>query len=105
MGTQNIALACLRANVPLVHISTNEVFSGDDPAGYEEWMPLSPRNPYGRSKAAAEVAVRALLSRYYIIRTAWLGAGAIERHRDRTAHRSRIRRAGHSAARTCSTNW
>lgn len=74
LGTQNIALACLREDVPLVHISTNEVFSGDDPAGYEEWMPVSPRNPYGRSKAAAEVVVRALLSRYYIIRTAWLYA-------------------------------
>lgn len=74
IGTQNVALACQKADVPLVHMSTNEVFSGDDPAGYEEWMPLSPRNPYGRSKAAAEVAVQSLLSRYYIIRTAWLFA-------------------------------
>lgn len=74
IGTQNIALACQRAGVPMVHISTNEVFSGDDPAGYEEWMPLSPRNAYGRSKAAAEVAVQTLLSRYYIVRTAWLYA-------------------------------
>ncbi|HNS38708.1 MAG TPA: dTDP-4-dehydrorhamnose reductase [Promineifilum sp.] len=72
LGTQNIALACQNVDVPMVHISTNEVFSGDDPAGYEEWMPLSPRNPYGRSKAAAEVAVQTLLNRYYIVRTAWL---------------------------------
>lgn len=72
LGTQNIALACQKADAPMVHISTNEVFSGDDPAGYEEWMPLSPRNPYGRSKAAAEVAVQTLLNRYYIVRTAWL---------------------------------
>lgn len=72
LGTQNIALACQNVDVPMVHISTNEVFSGNDPAGYEEWMPLSPRNPYGRSKAAAEVAVQTLLNRYYIVRTAWL---------------------------------
>lgn len=72
LGTQNIALACQKADAPMVHISTNEVFSGDDPAGYEEWMTLSPRNPYGRSKAAAEVAVQTLLNRYYIVRTAWL---------------------------------
>ena len=74
LGTQNVALLCAAADIPLAHISTNEVFAGDDPAGYEEWMPLAPRNPYGTSKAAAEVHVRALLRRYYIIRTAWLFA-------------------------------
>ena len=73
-GTQNVALACRAAGAALVHISTNEVFAGDEPGGYEEWMPLAPRNPYGRSKAAAEAHVRALLSRAYIVRTAWLYA-------------------------------
>lgn len=73
-GTQNVALACQAADIPLVHVSTNEVFAGTDPGGYEEWRPLSPRNPYGRSKAAAESHVRALLSRFYIVRTAWLYA-------------------------------
>lgn len=74
LGTQNVALACQSAGIPMVHISTNEVFSGDNPAGYEEWMPLSPRNPYGISKAAAEGYVQAVLNRYYIVRTAWLYA-------------------------------
>lgn len=74
LGTQNVALACRRVGASMVHVSTNEVFSGDDPAGYEEWMPLSPRNPYGRSKAAAEAMVTGLLDRYYIVRTAWLYA-------------------------------
>ena len=32
-----------------------------------------PAQPYGQSKAA-EIHVRALLSRYYIVRTAWLYA-------------------------------
>lgn len=73
-GTQNVALACREIGAALLHISTNEVFSGDDPHGYEEWRPIGPRNPYGRSKAAAEAHVRALLDRYYIVRTAWLYA-------------------------------
>lgn len=74
LGTWNVALLCQAADLPMVHISTNEVFSGDSLGGYQEWMPLSPRNPYGQSKAAAEFHVRSLLSRYYIVRTAWLYA-------------------------------
>lgn len=74
LGTQNVALACQRHDAVMLHVSTNEVFSGDSPAGYEEWMPLSPRNPYGVSKAAAEHHVRLLLRRFYIVRTAWIFA-------------------------------
>lgn len=71
LGTQNVALACAEIGAELVHVSTNEVFAGDRPDGYEEWMPLHPINPYGRSKAAAEFHVRALLPRHYIVRIAW----------------------------------
>lgn len=76
LGTQNVALACLQTGASMVHISTNEVFDGSNPGGYEEWMPLQPRNAYGRSKAAAEQMVRQLLTRAYIVRTAWAYAPA-----------------------------
>ncbi|GIK56424.1 MAG: dTDP-4-dehydrorhamnose reductase [Chloroflexi bacterium] len=74
LGTQNVALACQQFGAEMVHISTNEVFSGQEPGGYEEWMARSPVNVYGRSKAAAEVHVQNFLNRYYIVRTAWLYA-------------------------------
>ncbi len=74
LGTQNIALACLEFGSEMLHISTNEVFGGDNEAGYEEWMPLNPINAYGRSKAAAEMHVKNILSRFYIVRLAWLFA-------------------------------
>ena len=74
LGTQNVALACQQFGVEMVHISTNEVFSGQEPGGYEEWMVRHPVNAYGRSKAAAEAHVQAILNRYYIVRTAWLYA-------------------------------
>lgn len=74
LGTQNVALACQKFGAAMVHISTNEVFAGDNPAGYEEWMTRNPVNAYGRSKAAAETHVQNILSRYYIVRTAWLYA-------------------------------
>ena len=74
LGTQNVALACQQTGAALCHISSNEVFAGDRLDGYEEWMPLDPINPYGRSKAAAEVHVGTLLNRFYIVRLAWLFA-------------------------------
>jgi dTDP-4-dehydrorhamnose reductase len=74
LGTQNVALACAEGDIPLVYISTNEVFDGVAAEPYREWDAPRPVNPYGRSKAAGEWFVRHLLSRFYIARTAWLYA-------------------------------
>jgi dTDP-4-dehydrorhamnose reductase len=74
LGTQNVALACREAGADLMHISTNEVFAGTRPEGYEEWMPVAPINPYGRSKAAAERLALDISDRCFIVRTAWLYA-------------------------------
>jgi dTDP-4-dehydrorhamnose reductase len=74
MGTHNVVLSCEKYGAELVHVSTNEVFSGNRVEGYEEWMPVDPINVYGRSKAIAEIFVRSLSKRHYIIRTAWLYA-------------------------------
>ncbi len=74
LGAQNQALAALELGAALLHVSTNEVFAGDHPDGYEEWLPPNPINAYGRSKAAAEFLVRSLLNRHYVVRTAWLYA-------------------------------
>lgn len=74
LGAQNVALACDAAEIPLVHLSTNEVFPGLKPAGYDEWDTPHPINSYGVSKAAGEFYVRHLARRHYIVRTAWLFA-------------------------------
>jgi dTDP-4-dehydrorhamnose reductase len=74
LGTQNVALACSRAGADMLHVSTNEVFWGDNPDGYEEWMPMRPRNPYATSKVAAEFHMRSILPNHFIVRTAWLYA-------------------------------
>ena len=73
-GAQNVALACQMVDAPMMQISTNEVFAGIQPNGYDEWMPLDPINPYGESKAAGEYFVRAHCPDHYIVRTAWLYA-------------------------------
>lgn len=74
LGTQNVALACMQSDTDMVHISTNEVFAGDRPEGYEEWATPDPINTYGRSKAKAEFHVQSSLRQFYIVRTAWLYA-------------------------------
>ena len=74
LGTQNVALACAASNATMVYISTNEVFDGFATEPYREWDALHPINPYGQSKAAGEWFVQHLLTRFYMVRTAWLYA-------------------------------
>ncbi len=72
LGTQNIALACQRANAAMLYISTNEVFDGTKDSPYLEFDPPHAINPYGASKLAGEHIVQMLLDHAYIVRTAWL---------------------------------
>ncbi|MBN1810255.1 MAG: dTDP-4-dehydrorhamnose reductase [Anaerolineae bacterium] len=74
IGTQNVALACAICNASLVYVSTNEVFDGTATQPYREWDALNPINPYAKSKAAGEWFTQNLLTRFYIVRTAWVYA-------------------------------
>ncbi len=74
LGTRNVALACQPRDVPLLYISSNEVFDGTRTTPYGEWDCPHPINPYGYSKWAGEEYVRWLTRRFYIVRTAWLFA-------------------------------
>jgi dTDP-glucose 4,6-dehydratase len=62
MGTFEIIQACVKHDVRLHHISTDEVF-GDLPLGSEERFtpetPYNPSSPYSSSKAASDMLVRA----------------------------------------------
>ncbi|MEW5764826.1 MAG: dTDP-4-dehydrorhamnose reductase [Acidobacteriota bacterium] len=74
-GAENVARACLRLGLPLVHLSTDYVFPGDRPEGYGPDDPPGPAvNAYGESKLAGERALAEHLSpdRYLIVRTQWL---------------------------------
>ena len=71
-GTMNVVRAALSVGAKLACISTDYVFSG---AGEEPWAedaPYGPQNVYGLSKVQAEIAVRSLMKRYFLIRTSWM---------------------------------
>jgi dTDP-4-dehydrorhamnose reductase len=72
LGTGNVALACQAAGCAMLYISTNEVFDGHKTEPYLELDATNPINAYGRSKLAGEMVVRELLTRFYIVRVAWL---------------------------------
>jgi dTDP-4-dehydrorhamnose reductase len=72
LGPAALAEATAKAGVPLVHISTDYVFSGDKAGFYVEGDPVGPMGVYGASKEAGEQAVRTGNLRHVIVRTAWL---------------------------------
>jgi dTDP-4-dehydrorhamnose reductase len=72
-----LAPACLAreaalAGIPLVHVSTDYVFSGASQQPYAEDDPVAPLGVYGASKEAGEQGVRTGAGRSVIVRTSWV---------------------------------
>lgn len=72
LGPRNLAVATAERGMALLHVSTDYVFDGTSVRPYHEFDRPNPRSVYGASKLAGEEAVRALNSRHYVVRTAWL---------------------------------
>ena len=72
MGPHQLALACAAAHIPLLHVSTDYVFSGTGEVPWTPADPVAPLNAYGRSKLAGEWAVQAAHRDSYIFRTSWV---------------------------------
>lgn len=70
LGPAVLAQAVQAARVPLVHVSTDFVFSGVGP--HDETARTQPLNVYGASKRAGELAVLASAPDAVVVRTAWL---------------------------------
>ena len=72
-GTQNIADVCKELDCKVIYISTDYVFNGQ---GTEPWQPdckdYQPLNVYGKTKLEGELAVANTLSKYFIVRIAWV---------------------------------
>ena len=70
----NVASACKSRDIPLVHISTDHLFSGENALVTEE-AALMPLNTYGRTKAEAEFIVTETYPEALIVRTNFFGWG------------------------------
>lgn len=72
-GTENIAAICKKLDCKMVYLSTDYVFDGQ---GTEAWQPdckdYKPLNVYGQTKLEGELAVSECLSKYFIVRIAWV---------------------------------
>lgn len=67
-----IAKACKEKNIPLIHISSDYVFSG---AGQKPWSindDLVPINSYGQSKLIGETEILRSKCKHIILRTSWV---------------------------------
>ncbi len=73
LGTEYIASICKDLDIKMMYISTDYVFNGqgEEPwkADCKEYAPLS---VYGQTKLDGELAVSRLLSKYFIVRIAWV---------------------------------
>lgn len=72
-GTRNIASVCKELDCKMLYLSTDYVFDGQ---GTEPWKPdcrdYKPLNVYGQTKLDGELAVSSILSKYFIVRIAWV---------------------------------
>lgn len=72
LGTRNVAVAAQQAGARFAYISTDYVFDGQKPDAYWEFDTPNPLSVYARTKWLGERMTRDLLSRYYVVRIAWL---------------------------------
>lgn len=73
VGVRNIAQEAQEIGAKLIQISTDDVFgTTENKVLLNEFDDIAPRSVYGKSKAAGEKFMRALMSRYVIIRSAWV---------------------------------
>ena len=70
----NVAKACAKLGLPLIHISTDHLFSGEMPM-LAESSPVTPVNVYGKTKAEAELHVLEAHPLALLIRTNFYGWG------------------------------
>ena len=71
-GPNILVKFCNKLDIPLIHLSTDYVFSGKNTFPYTEDDTPDPINIYGKSKLAGEQAIINSCEKYIILRTSWI---------------------------------
>ncbi|HBR02772.1 MAG TPA: dTDP-4-dehydrorhamnose reductase [Ruminiclostridium sp.] len=71
-GPRNIARVCKEIDAKMIYISTDYVFPGTGDHAYEVNDPTGPLGAYGSTKLEGELAVKELLTKYFIVRISWV---------------------------------
>jgi len=71
-SARGLALACLKANVVPLHLSSYLVFGGENKSTYDEWDKPSPLGPAGRAYLDAERSFERHLNEYICLRAGWV---------------------------------
>lgn len=72
IGAACVAEAAATLRVPVIHVSTDYVFSGETPRPYLEGDEAEPKTVYGYTKLRGEHAVAGANPRHFILRTSWV---------------------------------
>ena len=72
LGTKNIANIARKHNIPILYVSTDNVFDGTSQTPYKTTDATNPINEYGKSKLAGENEIIKATKKHYILRTSWL---------------------------------
>lgn len=71
-GVINLAASCLRLSIPMIHVSTDYVFDGEQTSPYRESDAMNPVGVYAKSKSLAELALAQILPSHVILRVSWV---------------------------------
>ena len=72
IGVKNLAEACSKNSIKIIHISTDFVFDGKQNRAYREDINVNPLGVYGHTKLLGETELIKGNPKHFIIRTSWL---------------------------------
>lgn len=77
-GVRNLVDVCGKFDIPLIHFSTDYVYSGSKDQPYKEDDSCDPLNYYGKTKYLGDMAINEGLSKFLIVRSGWIFSGSFD---------------------------